>query len=141
MTETVIELIICYFTGTYWVPPHSHRLKLYLNSWENWWRQMTRFYVDIKSKIPPTNALIQRTHTNYYINTQNISLRRNEQTMWLFFNLINVASKLGYIPIFILLMMNPAPEYMTRALRRVWRYQRGNQNPYIEEEQTTQWPK
>ena len=28
-------------------------------------------------------------------------------------------------------------EYETR---RVWRYQRGNQNPYIEEEQTTQWP-
>ena len=25
--------------------------------------------------------------------------------------------------------------------RRVWRYQRGNQNPYIEEEQTTLWPK
>ena len=25
--------------------------------------------------------------------------------------------------------------------KRVWRYQRGNQNPYIEEEQTTQWPK
>ena len=25
--------------------------------------------------------------------------------------------------------------------RRVWRYQRGNQNPYIEEDQTTQWPK
>jgi hypothetical protein len=29
----------------------------------------------------------------------------------------------------------------TKDLRRVWRYQRGNQNPYIEEEQTTQWPK
>ena len=26
-------------------------------------------------------------------------------------------------------------------LRRVWRYQRGNQNPYIKEEQTTQLPK
>ena len=26
-------------------------------------------------------------------------------------------------------------------IRRVWRYQRGNQNPYIEKEQTTQWPK
>ena len=25
--------------------------------------------------------------------------------------------------------------------RRVWRYQRGNQNPQIDEEQTTQWPK
>ena len=25
--------------------------------------------------------------------------------------------------------------------KRVWRYQRGNHNPYIEEEQTTQWPK
>ena len=28
-----------------------------------------------------------------------------------------------------------------RRIRRVWRYQRGNQNPYVEEEQTTQWPK
>jgi hypothetical protein len=26
-------------------------------------------------------------------------------------------------------------------VRRVWRYQRGNQNPYIKEEQTTEWPK
>jgi hypothetical protein len=26
-------------------------------------------------------------------------------------------------------------------LRRVWRYQRGNQKPYMEKEQTTQWPK
>jgi len=26
-------------------------------------------------------------------------------------------------------------------VRRVWRYQRGNQNPYIKEEQTKQWPK
>jgi hypothetical protein len=25
--------------------------------------------------------------------------------------------------------------------RRVWRHQKGNQNPYIEEEQITQWPK
>jgi hypothetical protein len=28
-----------------------------------------------------------------------------------------------------------------RQQRRVWRYQKGNQNPYIEEGQTTQWPK
>jgi len=32
-------------------------------------------------------------------------------------------------------------KYYIVCLRRVWRYQRGNQNPYIEEEQTTQWPK
>jgi hypothetical protein len=30
---------------------------------------------------------------------------------------------------------------MAGKIRRVWRYQRGNQNPYIEVEQTTQWPK
>ena len=30
---------------------------------------------------------------------------------------------------------------MKLVVRRVWRYQRGNQNPYNEEEQTTQWPK
>jgi hypothetical protein len=27
------------------------------------------------------------------------------------------------------------------SIRRDWRYQSGNQNPYIEEKQTTQWPK
>jgi hypothetical protein len=27
------------------------------------------------------------------------------------------------------------------TLRSIWRYQRSNQNPYIEEEQTRQWPK
>ena len=32
-------------------------------------------------------------------------------------------------------------QWICASLRRVWRYQRGNQNPYIEEEQTTQWPK
>jgi len=26
-------------------------------------------------------------------------------------------------------------------IRRVWRYQRGNKNSFIGEEQTTQWPK
>jgi hypothetical protein len=31
--------------------------------------------------------------------------------------------------------------YFSRFVRRVWRYQRGNQNPYIEEEQATQWLK
>ena len=30
---------------------------------------------------------------------------------------------------------------MQKGFRRVWRYQRGNQKSYIEEEQTTQWPK
>jgi len=30
---------------------------------------------------------------------------------------------------------------MSSIERIVWRYQRGNQNPYITEEQTTQWPK
>ena len=30
---------------------------------------------------------------------------------------------------------------MLLPIRRVWGYQRGNQNPYIEEEQTTQWSK
>ena len=32
-------------------------------------------------------------------------------------------------------------EFPLRGIRRVWRCQRGNQNLYIEEEQTTQWPK
>jgi hypothetical protein len=31
--------------------------------------------------------------------------------------------------------------FQTVFSRRACRYQRGNQNPYFEEEQTTQWPK
>ena len=31
--------------------------------------------------------------------------------------------------------------YIYIYIGRVWRYQRGNQNTHIEEEQTTQWPK
>ena len=31
--------------------------------------------------------------------------------------------------------------YFFFKLRRVWRYQWGNQNPYTEDEQLTQWPK
>jgi len=31
--------------------------------------------------------------------------------------------------------------YYPNPLGRVWRYRRGNHNPYIEEAQTTQWPK
>jgi hypothetical protein len=32
--------------------------------------------------------------------------------------------------------------YITNCIiRRVWKYQWGNQNPYIKEEQTTEWPK
>ena len=31
--------------------------------------------------------------------------------------------------------------YSIMHMKRVWRYQRFNQNPYIEAEQTTQWPK
>ena len=44
---------------------------------------------------------------------------------------------------FLFLIRHP-PSYSyipSRPVRRVWRYQKGNQNPYIEEEQTTQWPK
>ena len=33
------------------------------------------------------------------------------------------------------------PWYTIYLARRVWRCKRGNQNPYIEEEQTQQWPK
>jgi hypothetical protein len=40
-----------------------------------------------------------------------------------------------------LLVMNILMTLKTTLPRRVLRYQRGNQNPYIEGEQTTQWPK
>ena len=46
-----------------------------------------------------------------------------------------------YSPLNISKKRNNILFYNRHSFRRVWRYQRGNQNPYIEEEQTTQWPK
>jgi hypothetical protein len=33
------------------------------------------------------------------------------------------------------------PAFVSMHLRRVWRYKSGNPNPYIKDEQTTQWQK
>ena len=44
----------------------------------------------------------------------------------------------GYILHIYIITVN---HVMVATVRRVWRYQRGNQNSYIEEAQTTQWPK
>ena len=41
----------------------------------------------------------------------------------------------------IIIPVVPPYGYSTFQYRRVCKYERGNQNPYIEEEQTTQWPK
>jgi hypothetical protein len=35
----------------------------------------------------------------------------------------------------------PEKTFLMKVIKRVSRYQRGNQNSYIEEEQITQWPK
>jgi hypothetical protein len=45
-----------------------------------------------------------------------------------------------HILIFIFLKMLKDENYCIVS-RRVWRDQRGNRNPYIEEQQITQWPK
>ena len=49
-------------------------------------------------------------------------------------NINNISLKLKWEKVKVHMVFKPFS-------RRVWRYQRGNQNPYIEEEQTTQWPK
>ncbi len=38
-------------------------------------------------------------------------------------------------------MISHIMRWIILCRRRVWRYQRGNQNPYIEEEEKAQWPK
>jgi hypothetical protein len=44
-----------------------------------------------------------------------------------------------YLEIYITMFMSIKDSNIFK-IRRVWRYQIGNQNPYIEEEQATQWP-
>ena len=42
-------------------------------------------------------------------------------------------------PLLFLIYINTIREKLITS-RRVWRYQRSNQDPYIQEDQTTQWP-
>jgi hypothetical protein len=58
--------------------------------------------------------------------------------MWIPFNKTSVRIIKSIIVLWTLIHETSVGMVMSR---RVWRYQRGNQNPYIEEEQTIQWPK
>jgi hypothetical protein len=58
--------------------------------------------------------------------------------MWIPFNKTSVRIIKSIIVLWTLFHETSVGMVMSR---RVWRYQRGNQNPYIEEEQTIQWPK
>ena len=40
----------------------------------------------------------------------------------------------------VVMMISYIIHLVVMVIRRVWRYQRGSQNPYIEEKQTPQWP-
>jgi hypothetical protein len=58
--------------------------------------------------------------------------------VWIFHNCFQTKHKLCFD--IILMYTGFGSTIFCYAQRRVWRYQRGNQNPYIEEEQTMQWP-
>jgi hypothetical protein len=47
----------------------------------------------------------------------------------------------SYLFVCINIPVTPPYGYLIFQYRRVCKYQRGNQNPYIEEKQTTQWAK
>jgi hypothetical protein len=53
----------------------------------------------------------------------------------------NVVHTREYMCKFSIVITHMGHGFIYSSLRRVWRYQRGNQNPYIEEEQTTQCPR
>jgi hypothetical protein len=66
---------------------------------------------------------------------QEWAIQRNWQQVWHEVNRLKQTQASGAMHLF---LFSPL---MVIQVRRVWRYQRGNQNPHIEEEQTTQWPK
>jgi hypothetical protein len=66
---------------------------------------------------------------------QEWAIQRNWQQVWHEVNRLKQTQASGAMHLF---LFSPL---MVIQVRRVWRYQRGNQNPHIEEEQITQWPK
>jgi hypothetical protein len=80
-----------------------------------WSSKNFMFFDDQKSKIAVTAR--KSFDVEPYVKMKKIFFRINQKFYW-------------------------TQRYMNNPLlRRVWRYLRGNQNPYIEDEQTTQWPK
>ena len=83
--------------------------------------------------ILPYKCLVENVRENWSGNQEWV-IQRNWQQVWHEVNRLKQTQSSGAIHLF---LFSPL---MVIQVRRVWRYQRGNQNPHIEE-QTTQWPK
>jgi hypothetical protein len=101
---------------------HNGQRKKYTCTWCNFvWSSLT--------------SVLKQAHFNSIIlvDLQNLWIIKNELIMTYITGLFSYLDEGNSCTPFIRNMIN--------TLRRVWRYQRGNHNPYIEEEQTTQWSK
>jgi hypothetical protein len=83
-------------------------------------------YCKLYFKINKKNEVIMRRNFPKKILTEYRGLKVSIEPRKLEFNSLCTERKWANLPL---------------SLGRVWIYQRGKQNPYIEEEQTTQWPK
>jgi hypothetical protein len=78
----------------------------------------------------------QRNLSVMYMYVRGIDCGSVSTIMWLDFGIaLTMWNALYYI------LMQETYNFNSVDIRRVWRYQMGSQNPYIVEEQTTQWPK
>jgi hypothetical protein len=87
------------------------------------------------SQCPNLNSFRINVLVLSCILVRSFSMKINSCWIKISFVLILKVSK--YWPMQLLIHVDQCSGHVT-LLRRVWRYQRGNQNPYIEE-QTTQW--
>ena len=87
---------------------------------------LTFSYCNLYFKINKKNEVIMRRNFTKKILTEFRGLKVSIKSRKLEFNSLCTERKWANLPL---------------SLRRVWIYQRGKQNSYIDEEQTTQWPK
>ena len=88
-------------------------------------------FLHMSSVFPVQTRKMQYLHYNYIITSNYILLSQEKNSQ----EIDNI--KVDFA-ILIFLVSNL---FYSVATRRVWRCQRCNQNPYIQEIQTTQWPK
>ena len=91
--------------------------------------------IKTRYKTKPKKKLDKNTCKHNKSQTQNKSFDSVGRTVERGFRIASSSYHSSLILLYIVIPFKLAES------RRVWKYQRGNQNPYIEEEQTTQYPK